>query len=138
MEIICEISEIDCINEDNVYEKLLTSLNEMIDPMIKQQLSSNIIRRKMSETHGSKCFLLPDQLKLPICNPKTGEIDDKVLQHSYIRAKQMAGRSPGYREAALKAKELLQSRSKFGVRLENSEVTSIENFLNIIEVNSCF
>lgn len=132
MEIIIEKTSADAASED-ILEQILEEINTKIDPKLQKKLQSKIFRRQMLEKCGKKSFLLPDQLKFPIMNPDNCKIDCKLLYSAYVRAKQFSGKTPGYREIANKAKEILKEEGcegKIGVHLEGmEEVFLLEDFI---------
>jgi hypothetical protein len=74
-----------------------------------KKLKSQKSRRQMREICGDKAFLIPEKLKFPIMIPgKNCDINKKLLHAAYVRARQFQSRKPGYREIALKAKNMLQ------------------------------
>lgn len=124
------------VTDPQLCEKLADKIEEAIDPAIKQKLASPAVRRAMMQNYGAKCFLLADQLKFPICNPDTGQLDCNLLYAAYLRANQYKGIKPGYRELALKAKQMFQElncSAKIGIRLhESEEVLPLEEFIELI------
>ena len=58
-------------------------------------------RREEEKKFGRHCFLLPDELKFPICNSK-GQVSKEGLEAAYKRAKEWK-----YEEVAQKAKQML-------------------------------
>ena len=61
-------------------------------------------RRKMMHKCGPECFLRPENLGFPICNPNC-KINKYGLEAAYKRARQY-----GYNDVAKKAKSMLKSR----------------------------
>ena len=63
-------------------------------------------RKAMMDRCGASCFLHPDELKFPVCNPDCS-YNQAGLEAAYIRAKQW-----GYTAVAKKAKSLMKKKSK--------------------------
>jgi RNAse (barnase) inhibitor barstar len=55
-------------------------------------------RRKLLEKYGRRAFLLPDELKFPVVDPKTGRYDCSAILAAFRRARQY-----GYRDVSQKA-----------------------------------
>lgn len=136
MEMIIEKTLQD-VSEKDIYDQILEEINNKIDDRLKKRLQSKIFRRQMLEKCGKKAFLLPNQMKFPIMNPDTCEIDCKLLYAAYVRARQWSGKTPGYREIANKAKELLRETKcdkKIAVHLEGMEhLFYVDDFLFIMD-----
>ncbi len=136
MELIIEKTLMDAAKED-IHEQILEAINIKIDNKLKKRLQSKIFRRQMIEKCGKKAFLLPDQMKFPIMNPDTCKIDCKLLYAAYVRARQWTGKTPGYREVANKAKELLRETrcdKKISIHLEGLEqLFYVDDFLYFVE-----
>lgn len=125
------------ILHNDVYGILIEELERSIPVDLKKLLSNKIIRKNMLQKCGSKSFLLPEQLKFPIYDPRTCKIDCRLLYAAYLRANQFKGKKPGYREVSLKAKEIFNNNScnsKVGIHLEDSEeIIPLDQFIEIIE-----
>ena len=68
-------------------------------------------RKTYKKRYGSKCFLLPSQLKYPICNKRTGEVNCKGLLAAHYRAalsirRGLKPKTYSYRKITKKAKKL--------------------------------
>ena len=132
--IIEQNSEI--LNND-IYGILIEELERSIPLDIKKLLANKVIRKNMLQKCGSKSFLLPDQLKFPIYDPRTCKLDCRLLYAAYLRANQFKGKKPGYAELANKAKEMFKENAcsnKVGIHLEGSEeIIPLDQFINIID-----
>jgi hypothetical protein len=62
-------------------------LEAIIPPNIKRFISKKSNREKLLEKCGRKAFLMPDELKFPIMNPKC-EYDCSLLFAAYLRARE--------------------------------------------------
>lgn len=62
--------------------------------------------KALRDKYGDKAFLKPDELKYPIINPKTGKIDQALLNAAYIDLKRKAGIT-GTGDLAQKARDMI-------------------------------
>lgn len=89
---------------------------------IKSFILSKRNRNLLLEKYGKKAFLLPDQLKFPVMDPKTGKYHCGLIYAARTRAKQFIGIKPGYIEIAKKAEELYKRNhcsQKINIHLKN-------------------
>ena len=68
-------------------------------------------RKTYKKKYGSRCFLLPSQLKYPVCDKKTGKMNCKGLLAAHYRAslsirRKLKPKTYSYRKIAKKAKKL--------------------------------
>tara|TARA_Y100000991_G_C21955695_1_gene341964 strand:+ start:515 stop:1531 length:1017 start_codon:yes stop_codon:yes gene_type:complete len=68
-------------------------------------------RKTYKKKYGSRCFLLPSQLKYPVCDKKTGKMNCKGLLAAYYRAslsirRKLKPKTYSYRKITSKAKKL--------------------------------
>ena len=68
-------------------------------------------RKTYKKKYGSRCFLLPSQLKYPVCDKKTGKMNCKGLLAAHYRAslsirRKLKPKTYSYRKIAKKAKNL--------------------------------
>ena len=105
------LTEEQLLNLKFMDDYLTESAKTMIPNDVKKYLSSKANRRKLLENYGEKAYLLPKQLKFPVINYKTGEYDCRLIYAARIRAKQFAGRKPGYNTIAATADKLYKSNS---------------------------
>tara|TARA_B100000700_G_C14745647_1_gene715105 strand:- start:65 stop:358 length:294 start_codon:yes stop_codon:yes gene_type:complete len=68
-------------------------------------------RKTYKKKYGSRCFLLPRQLKYPICDKKTGKMNCKGLLAAHYRAslsirRKLKPKTYSYRKITKKAKKL--------------------------------
>jgi hypothetical protein len=61
--------------------------------------------RSQRENMPKKCFLMPEELKFPICKPGSSVIDKSGLHAAYVRAREW-----GYVSVASKASKLLRQK----------------------------
>jgi hypothetical protein len=85
--LIINISEIE-LDSDFFYNTITESVINSIPDSIRKHLQKNDNRKKMLEEFGKEAFLLPDELKFPVINPFTKELDCRLIYAAYIRAKQ--------------------------------------------------
>lgn len=68
-------------------------------------------RKTYKKKYGSRCFLLPSQLKYPVCDKKTGKMNCKGLLAAHYRAslsirRKLKPKTYSYRKITKKAKKL--------------------------------
>ena len=68
-------------------------------------------RKTFKKKYGSRCFLLPKQLKYPICHKKTGKINCKGLLAAHNRAalsirRKLKPKAYNYKKLTMKARKL--------------------------------
>ena len=99
------VSEEEFNTPEKFNQLVLETVGRIIPTKTKKFLSKRSNRRMLLEKYGEKAFLLPDELKFPVMNEK-GKYDCGLIYAARIRARQYAGKKPGYREIAKKAEEL--------------------------------
>jgi len=118
---------------------VLEVVGRIIPAKTKKFLSKRSNRRKLLEKYGKKAFLLPEELKFPVMNEK-GKYDCGLIYAARIRARQYAGKKPGYREIAEKAEELyrkLKCEQKLKVHINDWEEGKNElDFITFVETVS--
>ena len=121
----------------NPFDILIEEVERKIPEDLKRQLSNKVVRRNMLQKCGNKAFLLPDQLKFPIMDPRTCKLDCRLLYAAFLRANQYKGKKPGYSELVLKIKELFQNNGcsrQIGIHLEGSdEIIALDHFIEFLE-----
>ena len=121
-------------SDDVKLSKFLWEVVSLPDSL-QTKIHSTSVRKKMLEKYGKVAFLDPDNLKFPIVNPQTGKIDCRLLYAARSRALQFAGRKPGYRELAAKAKSLYQKYGcarKLHVEIhESKEIIDLNELLEL-------
>lgn len=137
--IIEPISEEDLLNPELMDKVLTETAKSSIPFQTKKMLESKEARQEMLEKYGSEAFLLPDELKFPVVNPKTGQPDCKLIYAARIRALQFKDRKPGYNEVAKKAEELYQSngcQKRINIQIkEHESVYDLVELLNLLELD---
>jgi len=68
-------------------------------------------RKTYKKKYGSRCFLLPSQLKYPVCDKKTGKMNCKGLLAANYRAalsirRKLKPKTYSYRKITQKARKL--------------------------------
>ena len=132
MELLIESADALVENFDDVLEE---TIKAVLPDRIKTYLSRKSNRNLMLEKYGDKAFLIPDKLKFPVVDPKSGKPHCGLIYAARIRAKQFASRKPGYREIANKAEELYKENkcsTKVHVQLREGEHIELMEFLEIM------
>ncbi len=109
------------VSMESTLEEIYEGLKTTIPSRIKKDISTRSSRIKLLEQFGKDSFLLPDKLKFPVKDPKTGEYDCRLLYAAYIRARQYSKSKSGYTDIAAKAKQLLNDlgcKGQIGVQIE--------------------
>lgn len=68
---------------------LFEGIKLTIPNSLKKYLMDENNRKEMFETFGAKAFLKPDELKMPVVNPETGEYDCNLVLANRIRLRQL-------------------------------------------------
>lgn len=81
-------------------------------------------RKTFKKKYGSKCFLLPKQLKYPICHKRTGKVNCKGLLAAHNRAalsirRKLKPKTYSYRKITQKARKLGKKYRCNWVKLKN-------------------
>ena len=143
---LIEITESNFNDPVKFNQLVLEVVGRIISPEVKKFISKRSNRRKLLEKYGEKAFLLPEELKFPVMN-QYGKYDCGLIYAARIRARQYAGKRPGYREIAEKAEELYKKNKcdkKLNVRILNDtengryEELDFETFVDVISHNVYF
>jgi len=127
------------IEEGKFIEDMDNIINEinkkLINDSIRKSISTKKKRQLLYEKHGKKSFLLPNTLKFPVVNVKTGKYDCNLIYSARLRAKQNIG-LPGYREVVKKAEELFKEnkcQNKINIYLkESDEIIDLNVLIDLI------
>lgn len=104
---------------------VLEAIDRTLPKSIKEFYQKKSNREVMLKKYGNNAFLIPDKLKFPIINPKTGEKDCRLIYAAYIRAKQWSDKTPQYKtisEKARKMYEKLNCSNKIKINIQDSEI----------------
>ena len=127
----------DFYTDERTDDVLTEAIKKLIPNTTKVKLSSRKNRQLMLEKFGKRAFLLPDQLKFPVVDPDTGNIDCGLLYAARIRAKQYAGVKSGYREVAARAEKMFKSNScstKLNVQIHDGQVEYDIDLAALVEI----
>jgi hypothetical protein len=86
-ELIININEVE-LGSIFFYNTITEAVIKSIPDSIQKHFQKKSNREKMLEEFGKEAFLLPDELKFPVINPFTKELDCRLIYAAYIRAKQ--------------------------------------------------
>ncbi len=108
---------------------------QIISDVVRQSISTPKKRQLIYEKYGKKAFLLPDTLKFPVINSRTGKYDCNLIYSARLRAKQHINK-PGYREVAKKAESLFKENScssRINIHLkESNEIIELNKLIDLI------
>jgi len=96
------------ITEQNFKDILLLEISQKLG--IKKHFNSKMLCRKIQEQCDGKAFLDSKNLRYPIVNPKTCNIDCKILLNSYYELKK-SSKSPGIMDMIQEAENLLSKNN---------------------------
>jgi len=117
--IINELTKEDLLDTEFM-DKLITEVTGTVIPRaLKKQIQDKDSREKLLAEHGEKAFLLPEELKFPIIDPRSGQTSCKLLYAAKIRARQF-----GLNEIEEKATDMFDKCScdtRVNIRLEEHE-----------------
>lgn len=74
----------------------INHINTIINEVIRTSFPDNLHnwlksisnRKEMLKDFGNKAFLLPNELKFPVCNPETGKFDCSLIYIARLRIRQ--------------------------------------------------
>ena len=95
--------EIDEIKIWNKLVRLARGWHKVIEPYL-----TPLGRKRLLRKFGRKAFLLPDKLKFPVVNPRTGKVDPRGLAAAVIRADLLDERKREYEKVRKKALRMLR------------------------------
>ncbi len=107
--------------QNTITEAVINSIPESIRKHFQKQDN----RKKLLEEFGEAAFLLPKELKFPVINPFTKELDCRLIYAAYIRAKQH--KYPDVEKQAIELYDKQQCKEKIKITLkENLNETEFE------------
>ena len=134
---VFEINSDQFKNNESTSEIITEILKKVIPDGVRGKISTKKDRQLLLEKFGEKAFLLPDQLKFPVVNPRTGKYDCALLYAATIRARQYLGVKSGYREVYKKAKELYKQHGcggKIHIKIHEGDVVINTNLTQLMEI----
>lgn len=73
-------------NKINTFELLYENLKTKIPKDLSDLLKSTRVRKEMLKKYGKTAFLDPKDLKFPVINPNTGNLDCRLIYAAYFRS----------------------------------------------------
>ncbi len=117
--IINELTKEDILDTEFM-DKLITEVTGTVIPRsLKKQIQDKESRENLLAEYGEKAFLLPEELKFPVIDPRSGQTSCKLLYAARIRAKQF-----GLNEIEEKATEMFNQckcDTRINIRLQEHE-----------------
>ena len=116
---------IDEAKDESIIENILIDIiSSMGYQLVNESFLNNAAKRQLRNKYGPEAFLMPDKLKYPIINPKTGEKDNALLHAAYIDLKRKSGIT-GTGDLAQKARDMLDE-SYFLVEIGSNRIPLLE------------
>jgi len=121
-------------NNEFLNEFILETVKNSLPETLQKHLSKKSNREKMFEKYGKKAFLLPDQLKFPVMNPFTDQLDCRLIYAARIRAKQHK-----YKDVENQAEKLYSDnncQSKINIELQDGTQIMCHELFDILIIES--
>lgn len=74
------------LESNEILSKIYEKVDREIPKDVKELLASKRVRKEMHQKYGNKSFLDSENLKFPVINPKTGNIDCKLIYAAIARS----------------------------------------------------
>lgn len=128
-QIVLEYTLQDLQNNDIIENILADVISSIGYDLIVESFLNNAAKRRLRQKYGPEAFLMPDKLKYPIINSRTGKKDQALLHAAYIDLKRKSGIT-GTGDLAQKARDMLDENS-FLVEIGSDKIPLLE-YINLI------
>lgn len=116
---------LDEAKDESILENILIDIiSSMGYELVNESFLNNAAKRQLRNKYGPEAFLMPDKLKYPIINPRTGKKDNALLHAAYIDLKRKSGIT-GTGDLAQKARDMLDE-SYFLVEIGSDKIPLLE------------